>query len=105
MLLSTACCCPHPSAGYYPPLFYPKIGQIAKTFIPNFETAYYIKNFKGSTGGAIFRAYPGPYQIYSRTRAGFHLVETRNEMPSLREVALQVLPRAAAKAAAAAAGR
>lgn len=29
--------------GYYPPLFYPAIGKIAKSLIPNFTTAYYIK--------------------------------------------------------------
>jgi len=58
-----------------------------------------LQNFKGATGGAIFRAYPGPYQIFSRTRAGFSLVETREEMPSLKEVALEVLPKAAAAAA------
>ena len=122
------------------------------------------QNFKGAAGGAIFRAYPGPYQvdlrraccgpeagslrapaacrplrcpchalappasqrplpgpapaadcsarpaappstclqpaqIYSRTREGFSLVEERPEMPSLREVSLEVLPRAAAKLA------
>jgi hypothetical protein len=60
------------------------------------------QNFKGATGGAIFRCYPGPYQIYSRTAAGFSLVEERQEMPSLKEVSLEVLPRAAAKAASAA---
>lgn len=91
--------------GYYPPLFYPAIGKIAQNFIPKFTTAYYVKNFKGATGGAIFRCYPGPYQIYSRTAAGFSLVEERQEMPSLKEVSLEVLPRAAAKAAAAAAAK
>jgi hypothetical protein len=49
--------------GYYPKLFYPKIGKIAESFIPAFTTAYYIKNFKGATGGAIFRCYPGPFQV------------------------------------------
>ncbi|PSC68442.1 LOW PSII ACCUMULATION chloroplastic [Micractinium conductrix] len=84
--------------GYYPALFYPKIGQLAKNFTPKFTTAYYVKNFKGATGGAIFRCYPGPFQIYSRTARGFHLVEEREEMPSLREVSLDVLPRAASAA-------
>lgn len=28
-------------SGYYPPLFYPKLGQLAKTFIPQFQQAYY----------------------------------------------------------------
>jgi hypothetical protein len=38
--------CPGPPAaraGYYPPFFYPAIGRIAKSFIPQFTTAYYIK--------------------------------------------------------------
>ncbi|KAI3429306.1 hypothetical protein D9Q98_005401 [Chlorella vulgaris] len=85
--------------GYYPPFFYPAIGKIAKSFLPKFTTAYYLKNFKGSSGGAIFRCYPGPFQIYSRTRAGFTLVEERQEMPNQRQVALEVLPKAAAAAA------
>lgn len=38
-------------SGYYPSLFYPKVGKLAKTFIPQFTTAYYIHNFKGSRGG------------------------------------------------------
>lgn len=38
-------------SGYYPPLFYPKIGKLAKEFVPLFETALYIHNFKGSRGG------------------------------------------------------
>jgi hypothetical protein len=29
-------------SGYYPKFFYPKIGKLAETFIPNFEQAYYI---------------------------------------------------------------
>ncbi len=32
-----------PLPGYYPKLFYPKIGKIAESFIPDFTTAYYIK--------------------------------------------------------------
>ena len=38
-------------SGYYPALFFPKLGKLAKTFIPQFESAYYIHNFKGSRGG------------------------------------------------------
>ena len=37
--------------GYYPGLFYPKLSKLAKTFIPNFQSAYYIHNFKGERGG------------------------------------------------------
>ena len=38
-------------SGYYPAFFYPKLGKLAKTFIPNFTQAFYIHNFKGSKGG------------------------------------------------------
>ena len=41
-------------SGYYPALFFPKLGQLAKAFIPKFETAFYIHNFKGSRGGILF---------------------------------------------------
>ena len=43
-------------SGYYPPFVYPKLGRLAKSFIPNFESAYYIHNFKGSRGGELFLA-------------------------------------------------
>lgn len=30
-------------SGYYPSLFYPKVAALAKSFLPDFTTAYYIK--------------------------------------------------------------
>ena len=87
--------------GYYPAFFYPKIGALAKNLLPQFATTYYLKNIKGNAGGAILRCYPGPYQIFARSSgdaSGLSLVECREEMPDLRQVALEVLPRAAAKA-------
>lgn len=39
----------------YPSFFYPKLGSIAKEFLPKFETVYYIHNFKGRSGGVLFR--------------------------------------------------
>jgi len=50
-------------SGYYPAFFYPKIGRLAKNFLPGFDQAYYIHNFKGAKGGVLFRAYPGPWQV------------------------------------------
>ncbi len=32
-------------------LFYPKIGRLAKSFLPSFTTAFYIHNFKGNKPG------------------------------------------------------
>ena len=81
-------------SGYYPPLFYPKIGQLAKTFIPKFETVYYIHNFKGAGGGVLFRAYPEDWQVLCRNSMGAtQLVHTQQEMPTLREVQLEILPK------------
>ena len=40
-------------SGYYPSLFYPKIGKLAKNLLPQVETIFYIHNFKGSGGGAF----------------------------------------------------
>ncbi len=39
-------------SGYYPALFYPKIGRLATNLLPQMTTVYYIHNFKGSGGGA-----------------------------------------------------
>ena len=39
-------------SGYYPSLFYPKIGKLARNLLPQVETIFYIHNFKGSGGGA-----------------------------------------------------
>lgn len=39
----------------YPAFFYPKLGALAKNFLPKMETAYYIHNFKGRKGGVLFR--------------------------------------------------
>ena len=46
----------HHRVGYYPALFYPKIGALARDFLPLFTTAYYVHNFNGSGGGALFRS-------------------------------------------------
>ena len=42
-------------SGYYPPIVYRKLGKLAKSFIPHFQSAYYIHNFKGSRGGKVSR--------------------------------------------------
>jgi hypothetical protein len=33
-------------SGYYPALFYPKLAALNDTFLPSFDAAYYIHNFK-----------------------------------------------------------
>eukprot|EP00897_Mesotaenium_endlicherianum_P010843 jgi/Mesen1/9788/ME000007S09850 len=77
-------------SGYYPPFFYPKLGKLAKNLIPLFETTYYLHNFKGRSGGKLFRVYPGPWQVLR----GEVCIHTQEKMPTLKEVALDILPRA-----------
>jgi hypothetical protein len=88
------------SAGYYPAWAYPRVAAAGKAVLPSLETAYYIHNFKGSGGGSLFRCYPGPWQVLD---ARGRVVAVSEAMPTLKTVALDVLP--AAAAAAAAAGR
>ena len=90
-----------PPAGYYPALFYPRLAAIGRTFLPSICSAYYVRNIKGARGGTVFRKYPEPFGVYRRVGDGLVLVETSEEMPDIRRVALEVLPRAAAQAAAA----
>ncbi|KAH9753026.1 DUF1995 domain-containing protein [Citrus sinensis] len=68
-------------SGYYPSFFYPKLAALSKTLFPVMETIYYIHNFKGRNGGTLF----------SNKYICLHQQEV---MPSLKEVALDILPSA-----------
>ena len=48
---------------YYPRMVYRKLAKLADDFIPLFESAFYVHNFKGTNSGALFRVYPGPWQV------------------------------------------
>jgi hypothetical protein len=79
--------------GYYPALFYPKMAKISRELIPQMEAAFYVHNFKGQGAAALFRVYPGPWQVLVRTHDGMRVVHTQEQRLSLREVALDILPR------------
>ncbi|KAM7490959.1 hypothetical protein LguiA_033880 [Lonicera macranthoides] len=81
-------------SGYYPPFFYPKLASLCKTLFPKMETVYYIHNFKGRSGGALFRCYPGPWKVLRKARNKYVCVHQQETMPSLKEVALDILPSA-----------
>ncbi|KAL2348837.1 hypothetical protein Fmac_002837 [Flemingia macrophylla] len=82
-------------SGYYPPFFYPKLAALTKTFLPIMETVYYIHNFKGRNGGTLFRCYPGPWKVLRRVgNSRYVCLHQQNSMPSLKEVALEILPSA-----------
>ncbi|XP_047319906.1 protein LPA3 [Impatiens glandulifera] len=80
-------------SGYYPPFFYPKLAALTKTLFPKMETVYYIHNFKGFRGGTLFRCYPGQWKVLRRNTKGKYVCLHQQEtMPSLKEVALDILP-------------
>lgn len=88
-------------SNYYPPLFYPKVAQAGKELLdpannPDFCTAFYIKNFKSSTPGTLFRCFPGPWTVLAGPlgEAGRKVVYANDVRPTLKQVALEVLPRA-----------
>ncbi|KAK1408093.1 hypothetical protein QVD17_39726 [Tagetes erecta] len=81
-------------SGYYPSFFYPKLAALSKTLFPKMETVYYIHNFKGRNGGTLFRCYPGPWKVLRRMGSRYVCVHQQEEMPTLKEVALDILPSA-----------
>ncbi|KAE8702813.1 protein vip1-like isoform 1 [Hibiscus syriacus] len=58
------------------------------------STVYYIHNFKGRNGGTLFRCYPGPWRVLKRAGNEYFFVDQQEAMPSLKEVALDILPSA-----------
>mmetsp|Transcript_19053 Transcript_19053/g.26605 ORF Transcript_19053/g.26605 Transcript_19053/m.26605 type:complete len:344 (+) Transcript_19053:8-1039(+) len=82
-------------SGYYPPFFYPRLTSAMKGFLEYFDQALYLHNFKGSGGGALYRNYPGEFEIYRRDGLGTSVkqVYSQSTMPTLKEVSLEILPR------------
>ncbi|WCJ29117.1 hypothetical protein M5689_010774 [Euphorbia peplus] len=78
-------------SGYYPPFFYPKLASLLKSLFPFMETVYYIHNFKGRNGGTLFRCYPGPWKVLRKVRNESVCLHQQEVMPSLKEVALDIL--------------
>ncbi|KAG6684565.1 hypothetical protein I3843_12G070200 [Carya illinoinensis] len=78
-------------SGYYPSFFYPKLAKLSTTLFPKMETVYYIHNFKGRNGGTLFRCYPGPWRVLRNVRNKYVCLHQQENMPSLKEVALDIL--------------
>ncbi|KAF5938760.1 hypothetical protein HYC85_023019 [Camellia sinensis] len=81
-------------SGYYPSFFYPKLAALTRTLFPKMETVYYIHNFKGFNGGTLFRCYPGQWKVLRKIRGKYVCLHQQEGMPSLKEVALDILPSA-----------
>eukprot|EP00892_Ulva_mutabilis_P000696 jgi/Ulvmu1/10627/UM066_0006.1 len=82
-------------SNYYPPFIYPKLAKVGKEFVPLVEAAFYLHNFKGSRPAALCRTYPGPWQLWLKGGAAGEerLVQEFDTRPSLRDVALNILPK------------
>ncbi|PNH10484.1 hypothetical protein TSOC_002810, partial [Tetrabaena socialis] len=83
------CACAHaPSPSHFP------LHQFGRELFPTMITAYYIHNFKGTRPATLFRCYPGPWQLLRRDRQGnvADVLWSSEKMPSLKEVALEILP-------------
>ncbi|KVH89789.1 protein of unknown function DUF1995 [Cynara cardunculus var. scolymus] len=85
---------PYFNVNDYPSFFYPKLAALLTTLFPKMETVYYIHNFKGRSGGALFRCYPGPWKVLRRLGSRYVCVHEQEDMPTLKEVALDILPKA-----------
>lgn len=80
-------------SNYYPPFIYPKLAKVGRDFVPGVEAAFYVHNFKGSKPAALYRCYPGPWQVLRRHGNGeMEVLLELQERPSLREVAMELLP-------------
>ncbi|KXZ45439.1 hypothetical protein GPECTOR_54g179 [Gonium pectorale] len=81
--------------GYYPSMFFPEIAKFGRELFPLMTTAYYIHNFKGNRPATLFRCYPGPWQLLARNpldENDVRVLWSSDKMPSLKEVALEILP-------------
>ncbi|AQK78903.1 hypothetical protein ZEAMMB73_Zm00001d035356 [Zea mays] len=77
----------------YPSFFYPKLVELSKTFLPKLDTVYYIHNFKGAKGERLFRCYPEPWKVMRKASSYSYIcLHQQEEMPSLKEVSLDILP-------------
>lgn len=81
-------------SGYYPPFFYPGLARMAKDWLTQFCTAFYIHNFKGKQPGVLYRQYPGSWQVFRREGpqlSELRLIHEQNDMPTLKSVSLDIL--------------
>lgn len=90
--------------GYYPPMFFRELAAINQEWLPRMETVYSVRNFRGSRPGALVKSYPSKWTLYRRDPYGEAEdgeddaslavpVWSGERRPSLKEVALELLPK------------
>eukprot|EP00667_Euglena_gracilis_P015524 EG_transcript_16159 len=82
----------HLRNGFYPPFFYPRLAAAMKGFLPRFDQAFFLHNYDVAGGGAVYRVYPEPFQVFRRHGGRLQRVHQQDTLPRSTEVANEILP-------------
>jgi hypothetical protein len=81
-------------SNYYPFFWNKKEMEPLRQFALDFEGLYFIHNFKGSNPAVLFRCYPDDWRVFRRRQDdSMECVWSSAERKSLKEIALEVLPK------------
>lgn len=82
--------------GYYPDIIFPKLAQVRRRLMPQVETAYYLRIFRGPPVGALYKKYPGPWMVLRALEDGQFdvLAEFAQQAPPLQDEVFQILQKA-----------
>jgi hypothetical protein len=82
--------------GYYPDIFFPKLADVRRRLMPQVETAYYFRIFRGPPVGALYKKFPGPWMVL-RALSGKSfdvLAQFDQKEPPSQDDVFQILQRA-----------
>mmetsp|Transcript_26227 Transcript_26227/g.62375 ORF Transcript_26227/g.62375 Transcript_26227/m.62375 type:complete len:312 (-) Transcript_26227:102-1037(-) len=78
--------------GYYPDIFFPKLAEARKRMMPQVHSAYYFRVFRGPPVGALYKKYPGPWQVLKAVEGGFEVLwEGEQQAPPDQDFVFQKL--------------
>ena len=80
--------------GYYPDLIFPKIAEVRRRLMPQVESAYYLRIFRGPPVGALYKLYPGPWMVLRALEGKKFdvLAEFTQKSPPSQDEVLQIPP-------------
>jgi hypothetical protein len=81
-------------SGFYPAFWARAETEPLRAFCPRFTQVYLLHNFKGAVPAVLHRCYPGPFRVLQQAGEGHVCVYESETYPGLREVAINILPRA-----------
>jgi hypothetical protein len=82
--------------GYYPDIIFPKLAEVRRRLMPQVETAYYLRIFRGPPVGALYKKYPGPWMVLRALDDGQFdvLAEFAQQVPPLQDEVFRILQKA-----------